>query len=110
MNDDMKQSTSFVNEDGNYVAWTLHSPAVPEYGDWAFIDIRQRGEGMSPQVTFVRQLTIDEINSIRRRYMVWSNKLPGLPWAVVRGRQDSFGASGMYDITAATPTKRSVGV
>lgn len=108
--DDSKQAATFVNDDGYTVAWTLHSPAVLEYGDWALVDIQYRGEGKSPLVTFMRQLTTDEINSIRRRFMVWSNKLPGVPWAEVRGRQDSFGASGVYDITATATTKRSVGV
>jgi hypothetical protein len=101
-------ATHFVNEDGHVVVWSIHSPTVPEYGDWAFAEISWSKNNLSPQVTFVRQLTNFEVNSIRRQYMVWGSKLPGVPWALARGRPSTFGAGGRYDITDSSAPNRSV--
>ncbi len=100
----------FVNEEGYSVVWPLHSPALPECGEWALVDMVSRGEAMPPRVTFVRALTPHEINKIRRRYMVWGAKVAGVPWALVQGKSDDFGANGIYDIIEVSTANRSVGV
>jgi hypothetical protein len=107
---DQKKLTSFVNDEGYVVAWPIHSPAIAEYGDWAYVHISYNHFNPVPEITFVRQLTIDEINKIRRGYMVWGRKLPGVPWAQVLGREDVFGKTGMYDIVVGSSTRHSIGV
>ena len=106
MADDPQQHVHFMNEDGYAVVWSIHSPTVPEYGDWAFAEIAW--EGMSARVNFVRQLTNNETNRIRRLYMVWGGKLPGVPWAIVRGKPDTFGKDGRYDSTTPSSPNHSV--
>ena len=111
MTRDLKNVTCFINEYGEYVVWTLHSPAVPEYGDWAFVELVYQANNSIPQVTFVRQLTIPERNKINRQYMVWGGKLDGVSWAMVYGTPDTFGEeTGKYDVVTRSSSTRSVGV
>lgn len=97
-------------------AWPLFSPAVPEYGSWSWLFVRIRSERFQKRyhhqskwrVQFVRPMTEDEVRVIANEYMVWGEKIPDHPWALVAGRpgQGSHHAS----VTVSHDSSRSIGV
>jgi hypothetical protein len=104
------QSTYFVDRYGHYVAWPIHSPRVPEYGECAFVALEFGPLGQVMNVHFIRQLDSHEINQIRRQYMVWGNLISGHGWALLMGKPNTFGDDGTYDVTYTSSGGRSVGV
>ncbi len=102
--------TYFVDRYGYYVAWPIHSPKIPEYGECAFVELKFGLSGQITDVHFIRQLEPSEINSIRRQYMVWGNLVSGHGWALLMGRPSTFGADGKYDVISESTSSRSVGV
>ncbi len=105
-----QQDTYFCDTYGHYVAWPIHSPAVLEYGECAFVELVYNQAGGVREVHFVRQLEAFEINTIRRQYMVWGTLISGHGWALLRGRPDTFGEDGKYDVAPVRSDGRSVGV
>ncbi len=71
-------------ECGGYAVWSLHNPADPQYGQWSWAEVS------GSKVEFIRSLTEAEILYIRRRFLVWGEKISGSPWALVCGRRGAM--------------------
>ncbi len=97
-------------DSGAYAAWSLHSPAEPAYGNWAWVTVafvELEDGSIKAVVTFVRQMTATEIGKIRGAYMVWGMKLPLASWALVQGRP---GGSSVATVQTSPDPTRGVGV
>lgn len=100
-----------------FAAWPLHSPLVPEYGQWTWLSMRVRSERFCERypnepkyrVRFIRQLTTAEVTDVTAQYMVWGEKVPDYPWALVAGRLGT-GSRHSYVDFATSDSTRSVGV
>lgn len=97
----MKDTYFVSSQDGSYAAWPLFSPAIPMYGQWAWVHI-EGGE-----VRFIRQMTGDEVERICHSSMVWGVKVSNQPWALVRGRR---GSMGNHSMSPPVNPKHTVGV
>lgn len=93
-------------EPGCFIAWSLHAPAVPEYGDWALISFKVDGS-----IVFRRKLESDEIVKIKSEpFMVWGKKLKNEPWAIVERRRTSYVSDVGNTSSQLYDPKRRVGV
>lgn len=118
----MQRGQFFCSKEGNgrgvvwCAAWPLHSPLVPEYGQWSWLYVRERTarfrerypDRPTYRVRFIRPLTSVEITDITSQHMVWGEKVPDYTWALVVGRSGK--GSRHSSVTTTSATSRSVGV
>lgn len=98
----------FINRYGQYAAWPLHSPAMTEYGRWAYVEVII--EGSRDEVQFVRALSSSEVGLIQSRFLIWGIKLINHPFALLAGRPSEFMNSSSANLVSLNDNSRSVGV
>lgn len=103
-----KDCQFFKNAEGLYVAWPLHSPALPSYEDWCFIELQSKHTQLT--VNFVRNLYEQERFTISSKFLIWGMKIPGESWALLMGRVSQYGMPGERSIGFACSTLYSIGV
>lgn len=86
---------------GGVGAWSLHNPALPEYGQWVWLQI------VGDKVSFIMDMTEAEVAHIRQHYTIWGAHWPGTSWAIVLG---TLGGSDVGSSNTPLSPNRSVGV
>lgn len=79
----------FTNHFGHFLAWSLHSPARPEFGKWSWLEIV--GQGTSREYRFVMPASPETKTRVRNGYLYWGMLIEGeASWALVMGRLSRF--------------------